>query len=154
MKKTIFAILMLLVMTNYVFAGQIIDRHTFFNNYDPLTSSFVYYQAANTPEGNQNATGDFVAVNTYTLKTIQVTATKVSEYVEVRIEGRSLEQTNTPNWAVLDILGFGAGSSDIDRQKVVDVTEYVDFLRVGVRQVGTNNVSGVDIRGLFTNLDR
>lgn len=138
----------LLLLANICFAGQIIERHDFYSLYDPTSSAFVYDDAGDT------ATGDQVAVNTYTKSSIQITGVLVGEYIEVRVEGRLKDQTNAPTWAVLDNIGFGASSSDTSINQVIEVTEYVDFLRVGMRQIGTNGTSRIDIRGIFTNLER
>ena len=150
MKRVIFVLLLLLYLWIGTAEAQIIERHNFYSVYDPLSSSFVYTDDAT----DTSATGDEVAVNTYLQKTIQVSAIEVGEYIEVRVEGRSLNQTNTPNWAILDTAGFGTTSADTSLNFVIDVTEYVDFLRVGIRQVGTNATSRIDIEGIFTNIGR
>ena len=146
MKRVMLAVLFLLVSCN-LYAGQIIERYNFYNRYDP-TSTTVYNPT------DSSATGDQVAVNTYSRKSIQISPIQVNEYVYITIEGRSLSQVNTPNWAILDVVEFGSASTDVAKQKVVDVTEYVDFLRVGIRNFGTNGTSLIDIEGLFTNLER
>lgn len=146
MKRIALVVLFLLVSCN-LYAGQIIERHNFYNRYDP-TSTQVYDPT------NSSATGDQVAVNTYSRKTIQIAPISVNEYVYITIEGRSLSQTNTPNWAILDVVEFGAASADTAKQKIIDVTEYVDFIRIGVKNFGTNGTSSIDIEGLFTNLER
>ena len=145
-RKLIFAIGFLFSLAN-VYAGQTIERHNFYDNYDP-SSTLVY------DDSGATATGDQIAVNTYTQKSIQISGISVNEYTVVRIEGRSKDQINTPNWAVLNTVEFGAASTDINKNKVVDVTEYVDFLRVGIQSYGTNGTSAIDIEGLFTNLER
>ena len=145
--KKVFISLMFLSMFGYAFAGQTIERYNFYNQYNP-TSTRVYIA------DNSSATGNQVAVNTYTQKSIQINPISVNEYIEIRIEGRSLNQINSPVWAILDEVEFGAASADIYKQKCIDVTEYVDFLRVGIKNSGTNGTSTIDIEGLFTNLER
>lgn len=145
--KRIVLLLTIIGLTKLALAGQIIERHNFFNQYDP-TSTMVYDST------NSSATGDQQAVNTYTRKSIQITPIKVNEYIIINIEGRSANQKNTPNWSILDRVEFATASSDIEKQKTIDVTEYVDFLRVGVKNEGTDGASQVDIEGLFTNLER
>ena len=147
MKKAIIGILAILFLSANLYAGQVIERHNFYNAYDP-TSTVVYDPT------NSTATGDQVAVNTYSRKTIQISPVSVNEYVYITIEGRSLSQIDTPNWAILDVVQFGTASADTAKQVIVDVTEYVDFLRVGVKNSGTNGTSRIDIEGLFTNLER
>jgi len=155
MKKAFVVALVLMGVCGQVFAGQIIERHTFYSLYDPASTSFVYSDAGAT------STGDQVAVNTYTHKTIQVTGVLVNENVHIQIEGRSKNQVNdsaienATNWAVLDTVQFGSASANTSVNKVVDVTEYVDFLRVGIRQDGgSSGTSYIDVEGLFTNLER
>lgn len=146
--RTLLFVLSFLFLTDLSFAGQIIERFAFYDRYDPASTSFVYSQAGAT------ATGDQVAVNTYTRKSIQISGITVGEYIQIRIEGRSKDQVNTPNWAILDVVEFGQASADTSINQVVDVTEYVDFIRVGIRQLGANAVSNIDVQGLFTNLER
>jgi hypothetical protein len=136
-------------------AGSI-ERHNFFTRYDPTSISFVYTDDIS----DTGITGDQQAVNTYTQKSIQITGVLVGEDIEIRIEGRSANQKNTAeatevdNFAILDIINFGRLSGDDAINKVVDVTEYVDFLRVGIRNWGANGTSAIDIEGIFTNLNR
>ena len=147
MKKVIFFGLMLL-MVDYAFAGQTIERYNFYNQYNP-TSSIVYNQT------NSNATGDQMAVNTYTRKTIQINPTTVNEDIRINIEGRSANQINSPAWAILSQVEFGSASSDANKQRAIDITQYVDFIRVGIKSVnGTSGNSLIDIEGIFTNLER
>ena len=138
-------------------AGQIIERKTFFADYDPISTSFVY------DDDGTASTGDVVAVNTYTQKSIQITGMVVGENIQIRIEGRSKDQINArsqansgvANWAVLDTVNFGAASADSAINQVVEVTEYVDFLRVGVCQADiVGGVSSIDVEGIFTNIQR
>ena len=145
MKKIIF-VLMVLFFVGEAFAGQTIEHKRFFKLYDP-TTSWVYGQTTS------SSTGDQIAVNTYTQKTIQISSIDLGEYFEVKIEGRSMEQRDTPNWALLDYVGIGAASSDTSRNIIVDVTEYVDFLRIGIRSYTSGN-SRIDVEGIFTNLER
>jgi len=154
MKKFFGVFIGIILITNICFAMAEEERHTFYNRYDPTTDTFVYYDANADGVNEQTSTGDQVAVNTYKQKTIQVSGITVGEYIEIRIEGRSKDQTNTPNWAVLDTVAFGSASYDTAKNVVVDVTEYVDFLRVGIRRAGTNGSSKIDVRGIFTTLER
>ena len=147
MKRILFIGIILLAIIDFAFAGQTIERQDFYDRYDP-TSTMVYNQT------NSSATGDQATVNTYNLKTIQISPLAVNEYIYIVIEGRLADQINTPNWAILDIVEFGSASADSAKQKVIDVTEYVDFLRVGIRNFGTNGTSKIDIKGIFTNLER
>lgn len=146
MKRIALVVLFLLVSCN-LYAGQTIERHNFYSLYDP-TSTQVYDPT------NSSATGDDVAVNTYSRKTIQIAPITVDEYVYITIEGRSLSQVNAPNWSILDVVEFGSASADTAKQVMVDVTEYIDFIRVGVKNLGTNGTSKIDVEGLFTNLER
>ena len=154
MKKVLFLalVLMAVLVTSNSYGAEIF-RHGFFDEYDPATTSFVYNQAGS------GATGDQVAVNTYLQKTIQITAVAVNENIDIRIEGRSKDQKNqnpnSSNWAVLDVVQFGSASDDTSQNVIVDVTEYVDFLRIGIKRHDTSTgISSIDIRGIFTNLER
>lgn len=152
MKKIIF-VLLLCLFIGKVEAGQIIERHDFYDDYDPASYSFVYDDAGAT------TTGDQVAVNTYLQKSIQITGITVGEDIEIQIQGRSKDQLNTrsttpANWAVLDTVNFGAASADEVINQIVDVTEFVDFLRVGIKTDGATGTSRIDIEGIFTNLQR
>lgn len=132
------------------------DNHNFFTSYDPTSQDFVYTKDSN----DTSATGDQVAVNTYNQKTIQITGVTVGENITIRIEGRSRSQVNTAaasgiaNFAVLDVVNFGASSADTTINQIIDVTEYVDFLRVGIKNDGVAGVSAIDIEGIFTNVSR
>ena len=158
MRKVIYVLLVLSLMAIPLLTAESAEifRHNFFNDYDPISTSFVYTD----DPADTSATGDQVAVNTYLQKSIQITGVNVGESIQIRIEGRSKNQidaagaTEVDNFAILDIVEFEAASSDQAINKIVDVTEYVDFLRVGIRQLDPNAVSSIDIEGIFTNLER
>jgi hypothetical protein len=156
MRKLILLVLLLLCIPHLAIAGTTEEYHTFFTEYDPVSNSFVYNQAAST------STGDFVAVNTYTRKSIQITGVAVGEDIRISIEGRSKDQLNprsylnsgVANWAILDTVDFGSASADNAINTIVDVTEFVDFIRIGIKTYGATGTSAIDIKGLFTNLER
>lgn len=158
MKKVILRISLILLFISLVRVSEAAEifRKNFFDDYDPISANFVYTDDPT----DTSATGDQVAVNTYLQKSIQITGVNVGEYIQIRIEGRSKNQIDAAetaevdNFAILDIVEFGPASSDQTINQVVDVTEYVDFLRVGIRQVNTNGLSSIDIEGIFTNLQR
>ncbi len=151
--KKILILLLLLGLTAKAYAGYE-DRKNFYSLYDPTSAVFVYSNLGVT------SSGDAVAVNTATRKSIQITGVTVGEYIEIRVEGRSKDQINQSpttlrtNWAILDTVEFGNASADSAINQIVDVTEHVDFLRIGIRQLGTNGDSQIDIKGIFTNLER
>ncbi|CAK0754743.1 exported hypothetical protein [Azospirillaceae bacterium] len=156
MRKQILLTLLLLGLLAMPAYAQLSDRHDFFVEYNPASTSFVYSQAGAT------STGDQVAVNTCVQKSIQITGVLVGEDIQISIEGRSVDQINSrnqansgvANWAVLDTINFGSASADSAINQIVDVTEYVDFIRVGIRTAGKTGTSWIDIRGIFTNLER
>lgn len=155
--KIVNVLVVLLLMAIPTVEGAEIFRHNFFARYDPTATTFVYTDDS----GDTSATGDQVAVNTYLQKSIQITGVTVGESIQVRIEGRSKNQTNVAaasgvdNFAILDIIQFGSASADSSINQVVDVTEYVDFLRVGIRQDDVaGGTSRIDVEGIFTNLER
>ena len=151
--KKVLLLLGLILIVKPLFAGQTIERHNFYSIYDPTSQTFVY------DKDGATTTGDQVAVNTYTQKTIQITGVTVGEDIQIRIEGRLKDQVNTrsgaaANWAILDIVDFGSASDDNAINQVIDVTEYVDFLRVGIRSRYSSGNSTIDIEGIFTNIER
>jgi hypothetical protein len=155
MKRFLLGFVGIILMANICFAMGEEERHTFFNRYNPSSSSFVYYDVkADAGLDEQDATGDQMVVNTYKQKTIQISGIMVNDYIIVRVEGRVKDQTNTPNWAVLDTVEFGSASADSSINQIIDVSEYVDILRVGIRKSGTNGTSYIDVRGIFTTLER
>jgi len=138
-----------------VFAGSEEVRHNFYNRYNPFEAKMVYSKA--TPDDVYNniyATGDQVAVNGFKQKTIQINGNSVKEYVYITVEGRLKDQVNSPQWVVLDVVEFGTASADTSKSQIVDVTETVDFLRIGMTRFGTYSASAIDVEGLFTNLDK
>ena len=143
MKKWLFSILFLFILTPMVYAGQIEERHYFFNLYNP-TSTISYGNGV-------DATGDQVAVNTYSDKTIQINGVSVNEDVLINIQGRL---ANNPYWSTLDTVEFGKASADSSINQVISVTEDVDFLRVSVQNTGTDGNSQIDVEGKFTNIER
>jgi len=156
MKKFLMLFVLSFFIAQVAEAGQIIERHNFYNRYDPTSGSFVYN------DDGASSTGDQVAVNTYKQKSIQITGLTVGEDIRISIEGRSKDQTNlrsnlqsgVANWAILDTVDFGSASADSAINKIVDVTEYVDFLRIGIKTHGATGTSHIDIEGIFTNLER
>lgn len=154
MKKALLGLAFLL-FTSSVFAGTIIDRHNFYQRYDPSENIFVYSQATpDSAQANIYVTGDAVAVNNYIKKTIQISPISVGEYVQIVVEGRSLDSVDLPNWATLYNVEFGSSSSDFAKQRIIDVTETVDFLRVGIKTQGTLGTSKINVNGIFTNVQQ
>lgn len=154
--RSIFVLLLLMGICGTASASYV-ERHNFFARYDPSdTSNDFVYDDISSP----TATGDAVAVNGYLQKSVQITGVAVNEDIHIRIEGRSANQVNTAgasfvdNFGILDEVHFGSASGDGDINQVVDVTEYVDFLRVGIRNAGSSGVSLIDIEGIFTNMER
>jgi hypothetical protein len=150
MIKRLVLTLLLLGITATAFAGQIEDRKRFFFYINPSTT--IAYSGAT----SSNATGDVIVCNTYTRKTIQVYSTDVGEYDIVQVEGRTLD---SPYWSILSSIEFAKASTDIARNAVVDIPQYIDFLRVGIKSLGTNNAgtdgtSIVYVYGIFSNLER
>lgn len=151
--KRILLVLLLMTIPLLTAEAAEIFRHNFYERYDPTSADFVYDDAGTT------STGDQVAVNTYLQKSIQITGITVGEDIKIQIEGRSKDQINVrsgrvANWAILDTVVFGASSADNAINQVVEVTEYVDFLRVGIKTDGASGTSSIDIEGIFTNLER
>lgn len=155
MKRIWLVLVMLMALPLLTAEGAEIFRHNFYDRYDPTSDTFVYTDDTS----DSSATGDQVAVNTYLQKSIQIVGVVVGESIEIRIEGRLKDQVNTSeirasNFVVLDSVSFGSASVDTAINQIVDVTEYVDFLRIGIRKSGANATSAIDIEGIFTNLER
>lgn len=117
-------------------------RHTFYERYDPAATSFVY------DDTGSATTGDVVSVFTYDLKTIFITNEALgSTEVNYRIEGRCVGELDT--WSVLDEGSIGSASADAAKNIAIDVTELVDYLRVGLHYSGTSGTDAINVRGIF-----
>lgn len=147
MRKIIGFLVLWLIMAGQVLAAE--DSHTFFANYDP-TSGTTVFEDDYYPTGT--ATGDEFAVNTFSKKSIQISTINILDEVEIYIQGRVKDET--ANWATLSTVSFGVASADTSKNKVVDITEYVDFLRIGMRSTSSQGVSHINVRGIFTNINR
>jgi hypothetical protein len=147
MKRLWGIFLVLLFMAGHCYAGTTDDRQVFFNEYTPSSKTFVYDSTGSAATGNQ------VAVNAYSRKTIQINGQRVDEYVVLSVEGRL---ANSGLWSILDTGQFGAASSDAQKNFAIDVTEYVDFIKVGLKFQGVSagTTTLVDVKGLFTNIER
>ena len=148
MRKLVLGILLYLAI-----AGTIEERHDFYTYFNPVNSNvtvptYVYDKEFAT------STGDQVVVNGFTRKSIQISSPTIGEYIHIIIQGRLKDMIDDPNWATLDSVEYGNASADTSKNLVVDVTELVDFIRVGVRSEGSAGVSHINIRGIFTNIDR
>lgn len=147
MKKILLVLGFIFFAVVISYADQEVEHHEFYHRFNP-TGTKVYNSSLAT------STGDQVAVNTYKQKSIQINPSNVAEYVVIDIEGRSMDVVDSPQWSILDRVEFGQASADTDKQRTIDVTEFVDFLRVGIKTLDTDGISYIDIDGLFTNLDR
>ena len=81
MKKILLLILFLFCVSN-LYAGQIIERKRFYSNFNPASATDTVYSDA-----GDKASGDTIAVNTYSRKSIQVAARTVGEYIKINVEG-------------------------------------------------------------------
>lgn len=136
--KTVFFIVLGLFVSFNAYAEM---RHTFFDGYNPSSSSYVYDDTGAT------TTGDVAAVTTYNKKTIFIsTETIGSAEIGYCIEGRIIGELDT--WSTLDTGNFGANSADTSTNIAVDVTELVDYLRVGLRAID-DGTDAINVRGLF-----
>ena len=139
MKKIIVLLGLLFLWSSFLYAE---DRHTFYEHFDPTSSSWIYSSSGDA------ATGDTADVFTYDKKTIFFNCPVVnSTSIRYQIEGRSV--TEIDGWSILDSGEFGAASSDTAKNFAIDVTELVDFIRVGLKiQVG-NATDLINIKGIF-----
>ena len=138
--KKVFVFLILLFICSPAY-GEV--RHTFYERYNPISASgvFVYDDTGAT------TTGDVVDVFTYDVKTVFISSEAVASLqVDYQIEGRCVGELDT--WSILDTGSFGSASGDAANNIAVDVTELVDYLRVGLR-VWTNGADRINVRGIF-----
>ncbi len=148
MMKRVMAIVLFMLVSGIVFASQ--EHHTFYTRYalsNAYNKGYIYGQYPNSTD----ATGDQIAVNTYTLKSFQVSPLTVGGPIAIRVEGRSKDALNLPNWAILTQFEMGAASSPVDLNKVIAIDDYVDFIRVGLRAYNSAT-SDITIYGIFDNL--
>lgn len=118
-------------------------RHTFYDAYNPAnTTTFVYDDTGAT------TTGDVVECFTYDLKTIFISCeTIASAQIEYQVEGRCVGELDT--WSILDSGYIGAASGDSSKNIAIDVTELVDYLRVGLGDVVSDGEDAINVRGIF-----
>lgn len=139
MKKTLLVVLSLFLCTS-VFAEM---RHTFYERYDPESATNVY------DDSGATTTGDVVSVFTYDQKSIIFSTEKLqSGYIEYSIEGRPVGELDT--WSIIQLGGFGTASANQNKNFVVEVSELIDYLRVGLR-ITRGNTTGdkINVRGIF-----
>jgi hypothetical protein len=148
MRRIIFAVVFLFLLVGTCHAQAL---KTYFNMYDPPSTSYVYGQPK-IQLGGVTATGDVTSVNTYPYKCIQVTGNNVKEYVHITIEGRVDGEIDSPQWSVLQNVEMGAASADTSKCKVVIIAETVDWIRVGIRYEGTQVTgSRINVKGSYKN---
>lgn len=118
-------------------------RHTFYERYDPSkTGGFVYDSTG------AETTGDDEDVFTYDFKTIFISCEEInSTEIAYQIEGRPVGELDT--WSILDTGGIGANSSDNNKNFAIDVTELVDYIRVGLGHVTGDGSDRINVRGIF-----
>jgi len=117
-------------------------RHTFYERYDPSSTSYVYDDTGAT------TTGDVVDVFTYDLKTIFISCEALgSTEVSYQIEGRCVGELDT--WSILDTGAMGKASDDTSLNIAIDVTELVDYVRVGIGEVTGDGADRINVRGIF-----
>jgi hypothetical protein len=138
-------IIVLLVLGLLISPSASAERHNFFSTYDPVSYSYVYDDTGST------ATGDELAVNTFKQKTILVTCPSVGEDIDIRVEGRSADVST---YVILDTDSFNQSSADTEQNFAIDVTEHVDFLRVGIKSNNRTGISAINVDGIFGNIER
>ena len=139
MKKIIILLALILFFYSLCYAEE---RHTFYEYYNPSSTSWVYDSTGDT------ATGDTASVFTYDKKTIFINAVTIgSTSIMYQIEGRAVGEID--KWSILDSGEFGAASANTARNFVIDVTELVDFIRVGLRIQAGDNSDSINVRGIF-----
>lgn len=140
MKRIVVLLGLIFLWSSFVYAE---DRHTFYEHFNPTSSSWVYTSSA-----SGDATGDVADVFTYDKKTIFINCLSLgSTSIQYRIEGRSVGEID--GWSILDTGEFGTASADTAKNIAIDVTELVDFIRVGLRVQQSNAIDLINIRGIF-----
>lgn len=140
MKRIIFCITVGLVflMASTCLAER---RHTFYDRYDPSSDDWVYDDTGAT------TTGDVADVFTFDKKTIFISFEDFnSTEISYKIEGRCVGELDT--WSILDTGEMGTASADSSKNVAIDITELVDYLRVGLRVTG-NDADKINVRGIF-----
>ena len=139
MKKIVLILSLVLLFSPFAFAE---DRYTFYERYDLSSNALVYDRTGAT------STGDVVAVFTYDKKTIFISIEEIgSTNIYYQVEGRPVGELDT--WSILDTGDIGRASADTSKNIAIDVTELVDYLRVGLRRQGTDGTDRINVRGIF-----
>ena len=139
MRRAFFAVVVSLFIASSASAEM---RHTFFSEYNLASTSWVYDSTGAT------STGDTADVFTYDKKTIFITPELLNtNNIEYRIEGRAIGDLTS--WYVLDYGEIGKASNDTSKHLAIDVTELVDYLRVGLRVLASDGADRITIRGIF-----
>jgi len=142
-KIIVFILAFTIIYSGSVFASSILsDAEDFFTNYDPSqTSDYVY----NESDASGDEDGKYYCYN-YTLKSIQISIpTLGSTSIGVRIEGRTDSSDDLPSWGNIYSKTYTSATTIDD---IVMITEYLEYLRVGLIVVG-DSTDDVTIKGNF-----
>lgn len=116
-------------------------RYTFFESYNPSSTSFTY-----TASGD--ITDNTATVFPYDKKTIFINAELMeTTNMDYQIEGRAVGELDT--WSILDSGDIGGLSEPESKNIAIDVTELVDYLRVGLRIIEGDSQDLINVRGIF-----
>ena len=136
-------VLVVLLMGKVCYAGAINSMsYSFYDAFDPNATVYVY----NSDNGVAVESGKLHVYN-YLLKTVQVSIpTLGSTSVSVRVEGRSASpESGQTTWSDIYTKTYTAATTIDD---VIMITEHVEYIRVGVKVVGSGT-DAVTIKGNF-----
>jgi len=131
-----------ITITNSNFGDKYYKEVIWFSDYDlgndAGTNTYVYNEA----EGTTTSSGEVSARQYDIAKTIQIrVGTLGSTSVNARIEGRAGTATQ---WGELDNINFTVGTTT---DYIVDVTEFVEEIRVGLMANGTAGTDTITVTG-------
>lgn len=156
MKRILFIICLVLGLAGSAFARTengitITDVNTakanimqciFFDEYTPPGTNTFYYNSVN---GTSSTSGAVSVPGIFTAKTVLVSVpTLGSTSITVRVEGKT---RNSNEWG--EIYTFGTFTAATTIESVVNVVEYVNQLRVGIKANGTKGTDTVSVTGDF-----
>ncbi len=126
-------------VTGFRLADSYGKNVSFYSAFNPTSTSFIYNEAG----GQAIADGEINLGNIHTKRNIQILIlTLGSASITVQIEGRN---RNATTWGLIYSKTFTAPTT-ID--KIINLQEYTDKLRVGVK-VATPGTDSITITGDF-----
>jgi len=130
-----------ITLTDEATSKSNIIQATFFDAYNPPGTGTFYYNPASE---TASTSGAVTCKGIYTSKTLLLSVpTLGSTSISVRIEGKT---KNATTWAEVYTKTFTAAST-ID--SIINVVEYLDQIRIGVKANTSKGTDSVNITGSF-----